>query len=139
MPARDIRHVDLTVTDVERSISLYMELLGPLGFSETMRYPSYRKTEEVVYFRWGPSWFGIRPADRGEFTYYAPGVEHIAFRVDNPEEADEAHARAGEMGAKVHHPPEMDGDIEGYHATAIFDPDGIRIEVFSGEDDDNAY
>ncbi len=139
MGARGIHHIDLTVSDVERSIAWYLELLGPLGFRETMRYPTYRKTEEVVYFRFGPSWFGIRPADGGEFTYYAPGVEHIAFHVDTPEEVDEAHQRCLAMSAQVHHPPELDDDVEDYYALFVFDPDGIRIEVFSGEDDEDAY
>lgn len=139
MPAKAIHHIDLTVSDVERSIAFYLELLGPLGFRETMRYPSYRGTEEVVYFRFGPSWFGLRSADGGEHSYYDVGVEHIAFQVDTPEEVDEAHQRCLAMGAEVHHPPEPDNDVAGYYALFVFDPDGIRIEVFSGEDDEDAY
>jgi glyoxylase I family protein len=139
MPARELHHVDLTVSDVDRSIAWYLELLGPLGFRETMRYPSYRGTEEVVYFRFGPSWFGLRPADGGEHTYYGVGVEHIAFRVDTPGEVDEAYQRCLAIDAKVHHPPEADDDVADYYALFVFDPDGIRIEVFSGEDDANAY
>jgi catechol 2,3-dioxygenase-like lactoylglutathione lyase family enzyme len=49
MPARGIHHVDLTVSDVERSVDFYSRLLGPFGFDEYGRYPSYRGTEEVVY------------------------------------------------------------------------------------------
>jgi glyoxylase I family protein len=139
VPARAIHHIDLTVGDVDRSIAWYLELLGPLGFRETMRYPSYRGTEEVVYFRFGPSWFGLRPADGGEHTYYGVGVEHIAFQVDTPEEVHEAYQRCLAMNAKVHHPPEADNDVKDYLALFVFDPDGIRIEVFSGEDDQNAY
>ena len=139
MPARGIHHIDLTVSDVDRSIAWYLELLGPLGFRETMRYPTYRGTEEVVYFRFGPAWFGLRPADGGEHTYYDVGVEHIAFHVDTPDEVDEAYKRCLAMDAKVHHPPEADNDVEDYYALFVFDPDGIRIEVFSGEDDPNAY
>ena len=75
----------------------------------------------------------LRAADGGEYTYYAPGVEHIAFQVDTREEVEGAHRRAVEMGAKVHFPPEEDKDIEGYYATFVFDPDGIRIEVFREE------
>ena len=49
MPARGIHHVDLAVADVERSLAFYLELLGPLGWTEQVRYPTYRGTEEVVY------------------------------------------------------------------------------------------
>jgi hypothetical protein len=31
--------------------------------------------------------------------------------------------------AAVHHPPELDRDIEDYYALFVFDPDGIRVEV----------
>jgi len=34
---------------VERSIAFYLDLLGPLGWTERVRYPTYRGTEEVVY------------------------------------------------------------------------------------------
>ena len=49
MPGRGIQHVDLAVSDVDRSLAFYMELLGPLGLKEEERYPTYRGTEEVVY------------------------------------------------------------------------------------------
>ena len=32
--------------------------------------------------------------------------------------------------SEVHHPPEEDSDIAGYYALFVFDPDGMRIEVF---------
>jgi catechol 2,3-dioxygenase-like lactoylglutathione lyase family enzyme len=43
-----IHHVDLAVADVERSLAFYRALLGPLGWTEELRYPTYRGTEEVV-------------------------------------------------------------------------------------------
>lgn len=42
-----------------------------------------------------------------------------------------AHARAVASGARIHFPPEEDRDEPGYHAFFAFDPDGIRVEVFS--------
>ena len=58
------------------------------------------------------------------------GLEHLAFEVDRRAEVDEAYRRC-EMGANVHHPPEDDSDVGDYHAFFVFDPDGIRVEVFS--------
>jgi catechol 2,3-dioxygenase-like lactoylglutathione lyase family enzyme len=49
MPGRGIQHVDLAVSDVDRSLGFCMDLLGPLGLKEGERYPTYRGTEEVVY------------------------------------------------------------------------------------------
>jgi glyoxylase I family protein len=133
MPAKGIHHIDLAVSDVERSLAFYLDLLGPLGWEVRVRYPTYRGTEEVVYL--GPpdhtGDLGLRPADGGAHQYYGVGVEHIAFMVDTTQEVEEAYARAVSRGAEIHFPPEEDRDEPGYHAFFVFDPDGIRIEVFS--------
>lgn len=134
VPAKGvIHHVDLAVADVERSLAFYGELLEPLGWTERLRFPTYRGTEEVVYLHHPATrcGLGIRPADGGEYQYYGVGIEHIAFEVDEREEVDAAYARCVERGDSVHFPPEEDSDIEGYYAFFVFDPDGMRIEVFS--------
>jgi catechol 2,3-dioxygenase-like lactoylglutathione lyase family enzyme len=130
VPITRLHHVDLAVSDVERSLEFYLGLLGPLGAEEYARYPSYRGTEEVVYLNLGgePA-LGLRPADGGEHRYYGVGIEHLAVFVDNRAEVDEAYERCLEMGANVHHPPEEDRDEPGYWALFVFDPDGIRVEV----------
>jgi catechol 2,3-dioxygenase-like lactoylglutathione lyase family enzyme len=132
MPAKGIHHVDLAVADVERSLAFYLDLLGPLGWAEEIRYPTYRGTEEVVYLvRQGArDGVGLRPADGGTHRYYDVGIEHFALEVDRQEEVDEAHARCLASGANVHFPPEEDRDEPGYYAFFVFDPDGIRVEVF---------
>jgi catechol 2,3-dioxygenase-like lactoylglutathione lyase family enzyme len=134
MPARGIHHIDLAVADVERSLAFYLELLGPLGWAESARFSTYRGTEEVVYVNQGGDnrldGLGLRPADGGEHSYYDVGVEHIAFEVDTREEVDAAYSRCLAREANVHFPPEEDRDLEGYYALFVFDPDGIRVEVF---------
>jgi glyoxylase I family protein len=144
MPAKGLHHVDLAVSDVERSIAFYLNLLGPLGWKVTRRYPTYRGTEEVVYLGTGEAYadvgnnagpdsggIGLRPADGGTHQYYGIGVEHVAFDVDTKAEVDDAYARATSSGANIHFPPEEDRDEPGYYAFFAFDPDGIRVEVFS--------
>ena len=52
VPAKGfIHHLDLAVTDVERSLSFYDDLLTPLGWTKRVRYPTYRGSEEVVYLQ----------------------------------------------------------------------------------------
>jgi catechol 2,3-dioxygenase-like lactoylglutathione lyase family enzyme len=137
MPARGIHHVDLAVADVERSLAFYRDLLGPLGWTEEITYPTYRGTEEVVYLVWQEGvrhgGLGLRSADGGTHRYYEVGIEHFAFEVDGREQVDEAHARCLASGANVHFPPEEDRDEPGYYAFFVFDPDGIRVEVFCWE------
>jgi catechol 2,3-dioxygenase-like lactoylglutathione lyase family enzyme len=135
MPVRGIHHVDLAVADVERSLAFYLDLLGPLGWGEQIRYPTYRGTEEVVYLRDPESAeaIGLRPADGGSHRYYEVGIEHLAFEVERRDEVDEAYARCQASGANIHFPPEEDRDEPGYYAFFAFDPDGIRVEVFFWE------
>lgn len=135
MPARGsgIHHVDLAVADVEQSLAFYLDLLGPLGWRVTDRYPTYRGTEEVVYLGCEGPALGLRPADGGRHRYYHVGIEHLAFEVDRRDEVDAAHARCVSRGATVHFAPEDDRHEPGYYAFFVFDPDGIRAEVFCWE------
>jgi glyoxylase I family protein len=98
VPARGIHHVDLAVSDVERSLAFYFAVLGAAGLEEFERYPSYRGTEEVVYLRFGETLLGLRPADGRQHRYYEVGIEHLAFYVDTREEVDAAHQRCLEIG-----------------------------------------
>ena len=125
-----IQHVDLCVSDVERSRAFYIELLGPVGLEEDVLFRSYRGTEDIVYLRFGEQNLGLRPADGGEYAYYRVGIEHLAFEVQRREEVDEAYERCAALGAKIHFPPQVDADLEDYYAFFVFDPDGLRIEVF---------
>jgi Glyoxalase/Bleomycin resistance protein/Dioxygenase superfamily len=43
---------------------------------------------------------------------------------------DAAHERCLARGTRIHFPPQEDRDEEGYYAFFVFDPDGMRIEVF---------
>lgn len=132
MPGRGIQHVDLAVTDVERSLAFYRALLGPLGLSEYARLASYRGTEEVVYLAFGRSFLGIRPADGGSYRHYDVGLEHLAFQVDTREEVDEAYGRCLSVGTRIESPPQehyVEREEEDYYSFFAFDPDGLRIEV----------
>ena len=132
MPGRGIQHIDLAVSDVERSLAFYYALLGPLGLREYDRTPSYRGTEEIVYLQFGRSFLGLWPADGGTYRHYDVGLEHVAFQVDTRLEVDEADGRCIAAGGRIESPPQehyVDSESEDYYAFFAFDPDGIRIEV----------
>jgi catechol 2,3-dioxygenase-like lactoylglutathione lyase family enzyme len=73
MPGRGIQHVDLAVSDVGRSLAFYTELLGPLGLEEEERYPTYRGTEEVVYYA-----FFVFDPDGLRIEGFSPGPQWSA-------------------------------------------------------------
>jgi len=114
---------------VERSLTFYTQLLGPLGVKVTHRYPTYRGTEEVAYLTIGDQMLGFRNADGGAHSYYQVGLEHLAITVDTREELEDAFQRAVALGANIHFPPQEDRDIPGYWAFFAFDPDGFRLEI----------
>jgi catechol 2,3-dioxygenase-like lactoylglutathione lyase family enzyme len=130
VPAPAIQHVDLCVSDVDRSRAFYLELLGPTGLVEDVVFRSYRGTENIAYLRIGEQNLGLRPADGGTHSYYGVGLEHLAFEVERREQVDEAYERAVALGTEVHFPPEVDADLDDYYSFFVFDPDGLRIEVF---------
>jgi catechol 2,3-dioxygenase-like lactoylglutathione lyase family enzyme len=138
MPIRGVDHIDLAVTDVDRSLAFYLGMLGPIGLAVEGRFQTYRGTEEVVYLGFGhqhvrgtepETRLGLRKADGGEHRYYDVGIEHLAFAVDARSEVDDAYQRCLGMEARIHCPPEDEGDMPGYYAFFVFDPDGIRVEV----------
>lgn len=104
-------------------------MFGPLGVQETLRFPTYRGTEEVVCLSFGKQVLGLRQADGGEFRYYEVGLEHLAVLVDTWEELDEIYERCLALDVSIHFPPEEDRDIPGYWEMFVFDPDGMRIEA----------
>jgi glyoxylase I family protein len=110
-----MHHIDLAVTDVQRSLAFYLAVLGPVGLREWERFSTYRGTEEVVYLQLGngDQYLGLRPADGGQHRYYEVGLEHLAFYVDTREEVDGAYQRCLAVGAQVHFPPEDDHDLDG--------------------------
>ena len=138
MAIRGVDHIDLAVTDVDRSLAFYLGVLGSLGLKVEGRFQTYRGTEEVVYLGFGhmhvpgtqpETRLGLRKADGGEHHYFHVGIEHLAFTVDTPSEVDGAYQRCLEMGARIHCEPEEESDLPGYYAFFVFDPDGIRVEV----------
>jgi len=144
MPIRGLDHIDLAVTDVDRSLDFYLGMLGPIGLAVEARFRTYRGTEEVAYLGFGQrhvlgaqpeTRLVLRQADGGEHHYYEVGVEHVAFTVDSRSEVDDAYQRCLSMDARIHCPPEEESDLPGYYAFFVFDPDGIRIEVCHWSDD----
>jgi glyoxylase I family protein len=126
-------HVDLVCRDVDRSIAFYRAVLGPLGLGEEVRFPGERgETIHYLRFPQGGS-IGLRQAgEEQEFALYAPGLHHLAFAVEGPDDVHAAHDAAVAAGAQVLHAPSRWPEYHpDYVATFFLDPDGFRIEVRS--------
>ena len=129
-----IDHLDLVVSDLDRSLDFYTGLLRPLGYVHTSEIAGERGERVVYVGRVGG--FGsvsLRTAQSGahEVPYdrYAIGIHHIAFSassraaVDGRAEWLRAHGHVIESG------PEQYGYTPGYYAVFFYDPDGIKLEI----------
>ena len=127
-PLAAIGHVGLNVTDLDRSIVFFTDVLGLEVAGESRedgrRYAFLGAGDAVMLTLWEQS--------RGRFSTATPGLHHLAFRVADADAVEEVHRRLRAHGATIHH----DGIVahrEGADSGGIFfeDPDGTRIEIFA--------
>jgi len=128
-----IHHVDLVVTDLERSLAFYQELLG---WTESGEIEGERG-ERVVYIwppeRDGAGSIGLRAAqsDANPVPYerYGVGVHHLAFNAESRAEVDERFAWLQTRGIRIESEPREYDYMPGYYAVFFYDPDGLKLEL----------
>jgi glyoxylase I family protein len=131
-----VDHLDLVVSDLERSLEFYKGLLGPLGWTRIYTIEGERG-EEVHYIGGEPPnrqvAVSLRAAqsDAHPLPYdrYAVGVHHLAFNAATREQIDERHAWLVEQGAEIESAPREYDYTPGYYAVFFYDPDGIKLEL----------
>jgi glyoxylase I family protein len=129
-----IDHLDLVVTDLERSLAFYRDLLEPLGYVRTSEIEGERG-ERVVYIgrHGGMGSVSLRAArsDAHEVPYdrYGIGLHHLAFAAESRDQVDERAAWLRRAGATIESGPEEYGYTPGYYALFFYDPDGIKLEI----------
>jgi len=130
---RGVDHLDLVVSDLERSLEFYNELLRPLGFTRNSEIVGERG-ERVVYIggTGGPS-VSLRQsqtdADTTTYDRYALGIHHLAFAAADREAVDERAAWLRERGAEIESDPAEYDYAPGYYAVFFYDPDGLKLEI----------
>jgi glyoxylase I family protein len=129
-----VDHIDLVVSDLERSLIFYRGFLGLLGYVRESAIRGERG-EVVVYLNRveGLGSLGLRQSqsDAHEVPYdrYAVGVHHIAFAAPSRRFVDECAAWLPENGATIESEPREYDYSPGYYALFFHDPDGIKIEL----------
>jgi glyoxylase I family protein len=128
-----VDHLDLVVTDLERSLAFYTELLAPLGFTRTSEIVGERG-ERVVYLS-GTGGAAVslreRQSDAHAVPYerYAVGIHHLAIGAADRAQVDERAAWLRERGAEIESGPAEYDYEPGYYAVFFYDPDGIKLEI----------
>jgi glyoxylase I family protein len=133
MPKSPLHHLDLNVSDLDRSRRFYDELLTQLGY----RRVHYSAPGEPEGFDW------LAPDERGRFSLglyqastgaaahdrRAPGVHHVAFAAPSQRAVDDLYQTLMAIGVAILDPPRLYPKYEpGYYAVFFLDPDGIKLE-----------
>jgi catechol 2,3-dioxygenase-like lactoylglutathione lyase family enzyme len=135
IPAGNIHHLRLTVTDVERSRQFYTSLLG---FQVAVESPPPGDPAEAETFRVlfggvvmirGDLLMGLRPmAPEGDcFDPDRVGLDHLSFGVagrDDLEQAAKLFDQHGVVHGEITRLPSFGIDVLSFE-----DPDGIQLEL----------
>jgi len=124
-----IHHVSVTVTDIERSVPWYSELLGLTKLMEE----SHPDGTGYAVVLGKPDWsmcvgLHTHPTnERERFAESRTGLDHIGFMVSGRADLDAWESKLTELG--VEHSPVND---QGGYAVLVFrDPDNIQLEFMS--------
>lgn len=133
MQSRGINHLDLVVSDVERSKRFYSELLRGLGWSGVLEVVGERG-ETIWYLQAQDTWIGLREkqsdAHAVPYDRYALGVHHVAFDASSREAVDRCWEWVLTQDVVTESAPkEFPHYVPGYYAAFFYDPDGIKLEV----------
>lgn len=120
MKVTGFNHVTIRVTDLERSLNFYQDVLG-------MRLVHHGRKD--IYLVWGTAWVCLIERDRkAEEGSQEPGVDHVAFSISE-EDFDDAVALLQKAKAPV-----VRGSVERGLGRVInfLDPDSTQLELNTG-------
>ncbi|WP_328871403.1 VOC family protein [Streptomyces sp. NBC_00287] len=119
-------HLGLNVTDLDRSLAFYRDVLGfsllAEGKEEGRRYAFLGDGEQLLFTLWQQA--------KGPYGEGRAGLHHLAFQADSIERVRAYETALREYGVEFAY----DGVVahaEGAASGGIFfhDPDGIRLEI----------
>ncbi len=122
-----IAHIQLSVTNMERSVPFYEKLL------HSLEMVTLHKTAQFFYCIGGRTGVAISPVDpefeNQPFNQRRAGLHHVCFRAKSREDIDSIYQTALELQATIVRPPTETNWAPGYYSVLFEDPDGIRIEA----------
>lgn len=129
-----IHHLDLNVSDLDRSGPFYDSILTLIGF----RRINLSAPGEPPGFDWAapsdtdrPMTIGIYAARNPGHAHdrYAPGLHHLALSAKSRDDVDRLYRTLRDIHAEILDPPREYPKYEpGYYAVFFLDPDGLKLE-----------
>jgi glyoxylase I family protein len=125
-----VHHVDIVVSSIDRSLSFYRELLGPLGWHGISEVEGERG-ETIWYLLGHETQIGLRESQSGNGGYdrYEVGLHHLAFEATSRAVVDERAQWLRDNGAPLESEPQEYTYLPGYYAVFFYDPDGMKLEI----------
>ncbi len=116
-----LEHVNLTVSDLDRSIAFYSDLLDLhvrwKGLIDDSRLGAHVGDDRCYL-----ALFQATTDGDVDHDYTRPGLNHFGFVVDDLEDA---RRRLTELGATIH----LEADYEPGRRIYFMDPDGHEVEL----------
>jgi len=122
-------HVGLNVTEIERAKDFYQTICDFEIMSESeeagKRFAFLGQNGQLLLTLWEQS--------KGDFVTDRPGLHHLSFEVSDIDQVQGFEQRLRAYGIEPLHDGLVSHD-EGASSGGIYflDPDGIRLEIFSG-------
>lgn len=119
-----VHHLDITVSDMERSTAFYDRWLPLMGM------------QRIAACADGPLWrgerweLGLQQARGGTHDRYSPGLHHLAFEAPDRAAVTAFHEELRRVDERLVLDPPADYPhyAPGYFAVFFRDPDGIKLE-----------
>ena len=129
-----LHHVELYVTDLERSLAFWVPFLTALGYHESQRWA------EGASWQFGDTYlcFVQAPSEHLGAGYHRQrvGLNHLAFHATSRAQVDAMAAWAKGAGVTTLYEdryPYAGGD--GYYALYCEDPDRMKVELVAPHED----
>ena len=118
-------HVSIQVTDIDAATAFYLDVFGPLGFRQAMRFDGDEGTAVGISGSDGMPrlWLGSQ-VDGGDRPI------HLAFTASTRAQVDDVQERAKATGAEILHEARIWPEYhEQYYGVFLRDPDGNNVEA----------
>lgn len=124
---RGVDHIDLTVSDLARSVPFYNKVLAALGFRKYVHphYTGFHNAHMII---------GIKQAtEEGKaapYSRFRVGLHHLALRAAAREDVDKFYGFLVAQGLTVLDPPAAYPQYgPDYYSVFFADPDGLKLEL----------
>jgi glyoxylase I family protein len=128
-PLAALHHIGISVTDQERSVRWYREMLGMVQWGEE-RYPGGRT---ALLMRPGTHvhlGLDFHETNQGElFAPHRTGLDHLAFMITTRGELEAWHTHLSERGVECSDVRDVVIETVSASLFTFVDPDGVALEM----------